>query len=363
MSISYKSAGVDIDAGNETVEKIKECVASTFTPAVLTGLGSFGSFYDLSSIMREYKEPVMVQSIDGVGTKIMITSMMNDYSTIGRDLLSACCNDIIVHGAKPVTFLDYIANDRLRPEVVTQMVEGMAAGCREASVSLVGGETAEMPGTYRKGEHDLVGIVTGFVERDKIINGTDVTAGDVIIGIPSSGLHTNGYSLARRVLFHHAGLSVHDTIPKEYGDTEDKTIGELLLIPHPNYAKAVFTLLDSEITVKSMAHITGGGLIENVPRTLPKELSAHIDPTAWKTPPLFSYIADLGEIPSIEMFHAFNMGIGYTIVVPKVETQKAMRIISSCFDRQALLLGTVEQGNGKTVITGITDAEKTGGAI
>jgi len=356
MSISYKAAGVDIDAGNLTVERIKESALSTFTPAVLTGLGSFGSFYDLSELLTGYTQPVMMQSIDGVGTKIMLAKMAGDYSTIGRDLLSACCNDIIVHGATPVTFLDYIANDRLEPEVVAQMVAGMAAGCREAGVSLVGGETAEMPGTYRDGEHDLVGIVTGFVEKDRIINGSDVIASDVIFGIPSSGLHTNGYSLARKVLFEHAGLSIDDSLPEVYGDRSGRTIGALLLEPHTNYAGAVRDLLASGLQVKSMSHITGGGLIENVPRTLPEHLSAVIDPESWDIPPIFSYIADLGEIPPLEMFHAFNMGIGYTIVVPQEQAQQARSVITSCFGQQAVRLGVIAPGDGRTVITGITGA-------
>ncbi len=354
MSISYKSAGVDIEAGNEVVERIKGSAASTFTPAVLTGLGSFGSFYDLKAIVNEYEHPVMVQSIDGVGTKIMVTSMTGDYSTIGRDLLSACCNDIIVHGATPVTFLDYIANDRLEPEVVAQMVQGMADGCLEAGVSLVGGETAEMPGTYREGEHDLVGIVTGFVEKDRIINGEEVTPGDVIFGIPSSGLHTNGYSLARKVLFDHAGLSVNDRIPSRFGDSGNRNIGEILLEPHTNYAAAVAQMLASELEVRSMSHITGGGLIENVPRTLPKELSAVIDPTSWTIPPIFSYMAELGNIPEVEMYHAFNMGIGYTIVVPPSQRQLAEKIILESFGVRPIALGTICRGDGNTVITGVT---------
>ena len=357
MSISYKSAGVDIEAGNETVEKIKESALSTFSPEVLTGLGSFGSFYDLKQIVNEYDHPVMVQSIDGVGTKIMVASMLDDYSTIGRDLLSACCNDIIVHGAKPVTFLDYIANDKLIPEVVAQMVRGMADGCIEAGVSLVGGETAEMPGTYREGEHDLVGIVTGFVEKDGIINGQDVVPGDLIFGIPSSGLHTNGYSLARKVLFDHAGLTVDDTIPASFGETGGKTIGQILLEPHTNYAAAVLRMLESGLTVKSMSHITGGGLIENVPRTLPKDVSAVIDPESWETPAIFAYMAELGGIPAVEMYHAFNMGIGYTIVVPAEEKDTAQQVISDSFGCEPVLLGTIERGDGKTVITGITGGE------
>lgn len=352
MSISYKSAGVDIDAGNQAVERIKKSAAETFTPAVLTGLGSFGSFFDLSGLLGDYREPVMVQSIDGVGTKIMIASMMHDFSGIGRDLLSACCNDIIVHGAKPFTFLDYIANDRLDVDVVAEMVASMAAGCLEAGVSLVGGETAEMPGTYRSGEHDLVGIVTGFVEKDAIINGSDASATDVMFGIPSSGLHTNGYSLARKVLFEHASLTVDDMIPEAFGGTGGKSLGELLLEPHTNYSRSVHQMLASDITVTSMSHITGGGLIENVPRTLPGHISAHIDTDSWETPALFRYIGELGEIPASEMHHAFNMGIGYTITVPADQAASAQQIISECFGTQAVQIGVLSEGDGKTVLEG-----------
>lgn len=348
MSIDYKESGVDIEAGNRAVELIRDQAASTFSPSVLSGLGSFGSFYDLSEIAGEYEHPIMVQSIDGVGTKIMIASMTGRYDSIGRDLLSACCNDIIVHGARPKTFLDYIANDRLNPQIVSEMVSGMAAGCREEGVSLVGGETAEMPGTYQSGEHDLVGIVTGFVEKDKIINGTDSAEGDILLGVSSSGLHTNGYSLARKVLFDHAGLSVDDVIPGHPG----RSIGEILLEPHINYTSAVHTLLDAGISVTSMAHITGGGLIENIPRTLPKGLSAQIEPGSWEIPPIFSYIARLGNIDQQEMYRAFNMGIGYTIAVPPDQAERALSLATKCFPCKVQVIGKLIKGERKTIIAG-----------
>lgn len=351
MSISYKDAGVDIEAGNQAVDRIKTSAASTFSTGVLSGLGSFGSFYDLKEVLETYDHPVMVQSIDGVGTKIMIAKMMNDFTHVGRDLVSACCNDIIVHGARPVTFLDYIANDRLDPLTVSEMVESMAAGCREAGVSLVGGETAEMPGTYREGEHDLAGIVTGFVERAGIINGQEVSDGDVIIGIPSSGLHTNGYSLARKVLFDHAKLDVADHLPKRYEQT--RSIGELLLEAHTNYTAAVHALLATDIEVRSMSHITGGGLIENVPRTLPEGMQAVIDTTSWKTPAIFEYIASLGDIAPIEQYHAFNMGIGYTIIVPETQGGQALRTIARIFDTDATIIGRIRSGKRSVELTGL----------
>jgi phosphoribosylformylglycinamidine cyclo-ligase len=350
MSIDYKSSGVDIQAGNAAVDLIKDHAASTFSDSVLTGLGSFGSFYDISEIAHAYRHPVMVQSIDGVGTKIMIASMTGDYSTIGRDLLSACCNDIIVHGAEPATFLDYIANDRLDPRVVAEMVAGMAAGCREQGVSLVGGETAEMPGTYRDGEHDLVGLVTGFVEKEKIINGSRAEEGDVLIGAASSGLHTNGYSLARKVLFDHAGLSVDDYV----SECPDRSIGEILLAPHINYTSAVHALLDSGLPVTSMAHITGGGLIENIPRTLPEGLSARIDGDSWEIPGIFNAISRLGSIDEKEMFHAFNMGIGYTVAVAKEHARKTLELMREFLDRDVQIIGSLIPGERKTIITGVT---------
>lgn len=350
MSIDYKSAGVDIEAGNLTVEKIKEAAASTFSPAVLTGLGSFGAFYDVKELLQTYEHPVMVQSIDGVGTKIIVAAMAGNYTTIGRDLLSACANDIVVHGAKPHTFLDYIANDTLDPDIVAEIVKGMAAGCREEGISLVGGETAEMPGTYLPGEHDLVGIVTGFVEKDRIINGDGVTPGDCILGAASSGLHTNGFSLARKVLFEAAGLSIQDLLPGT-----ETTVGDALLAPHVNYTKAVLTLLDAGIPVKSMAHITGGGLIENVPRVLPEGTAAWFDPTAWDIPPLFSIIAEAGDISPKEMFRAFNMGIGLTVVVPAEWKEKALAVMKQTFPVPVYEIGKILAGERRTVIAGVVE--------
>ena len=252
--IDYKSAGVNIDAGNEAVARIKDNVKSTFTENVLTELGSFGSLFDLKPILEEYENPVLVQSIDGVGTKTIIARMMGKYDTIGIDLLSACANDIIVMGARPLTFLDYIANDKLKPEIVEEIVSGMVKTCKETGVSLVGGETAEMPDTYLPGEHDLVGVITGVVEKDKIITGDTIQPGDVVLGLPSSGLHTNGYSLARKLFFDAGEFDVNDTIPEL-----EKTVGLTLLETHINYTNHVFSVLNQNINIKGVAHITGGG--------------------------------------------------------------------------------------------------------
>ena len=252
--LDYKSSGVDIDAGNQAGDRIKDSVKSTFTSNVLTGLGSFGSLYDLKPILDNYDNPVMVQSIDGVGTKTIIARKLGKFDTIGIDLLSAAANDILVIGARPLTFLDYIANDKLNPETIEEIVSGMVKACKSTSVSLVGGETAEMPDTYLPGEHDLVGIVTGVVEKEKIITGENIKPGEVLLGLPSNGLHTNGYSFAGKLFFEIGGYDVNDTIPEL-----EKSIGLTLLEPHTNYTNHVFAILDAGIDVKGIAHITGGG--------------------------------------------------------------------------------------------------------
>jgi len=308
--IDYKSAGVNIDAGNEAVNRIKDGVKSTFTSNVLTGIGSFGSLYDLKPILENYDNPVMVQSIDGVGTKTIIARKLGKFDTIGIDLLSAAANDILVMGARPLTFLDYIANDKLNPEIVEEIVSGMVKACKETNVSLVGGETAEMPDTYLPGEHDLVGIITGVVEKEKIITGKNIKPGDVLLGLPSSGLHTNGYSFARKLFFEIGGYDVNNTIPEL-----EKSIGLTLLEPHINYTNHVFATLDAGIDVKGIAHITGGGLIENIPRILPDGCGVEIKKDSWPNIPVFDVMQSIGDVDEDEMYRAFNMGIGMTFVV------------------------------------------------
>ena len=306
----YKSAGVNIDAGNETVNRIKDRVSSTFSSSVLTGIGSFSSLFDLKSIFQEYKNPVMVQSIDGVGTKTIIARKLNKFDTIGIDLLSAAANDILVMGAKPLTFLDYIANDKLNPDIVEEIISGMVKACRETNVSLVGGETAEMPDTYLPGEHDLVGVITGVVDKEKIITGEKIKPGDLIFGLPSNGLHTNGYSLARKIFFDIGGYDVLDKHPKL-----KKSIGLTLLEPHINYTNHVFSTLDAGINIKGIAHITGGGLIENIPRVLPPGCGAKIDKNSWPSLPVFQIMQSTGNVEEREMFRAFNMGIGMVFII------------------------------------------------
>ena len=309
-NIDYKSAGVDIDAGNEAVDRIKGGVKSTFTSNVLTGLGSFGSLYDLKPILEKYDHPVMVQSIDGVGTKTIIARKLGKFDTIGIDLLSAAANDILVMGARPLTFLDYIANDKLKPKIVEEIVSGMVKACKETGVSLVGGETAEMPDTYLPGEHDLVGIVTGVVEKEKIITGENIKPGDVVLGLPSNGLHTNGYSFARKLFFEIGGYDVNDTIPEL-----EKSIGLTLLEPHINYTNHVFATLDAGIDVKGIAHITGGGLVENIPRILPDGCGVEIQKGSWPNIPVFDVMQSIGNVNEDEMYRVFNMGIGMTFIV------------------------------------------------
>ncbi|MDP6726527.1 MAG: phosphoribosylformylglycinamidine cyclo-ligase [Candidatus Marinimicrobia bacterium] len=341
--IDYKSSGVDIDAGNEAVDLIKDGVKSTFTSNVLTGLGSFGSLYDLKSILENYENPVMVQSIDGVGTKTIIARKMGKFDTIGIDLLSAAVNDILVMGARPLTFLDYIANDKLNPETIEEIVSGTVKACRETGVSLVGGETAEMPDTYLPGEHDLVGVITGVVEKDMIITGETIRAGDVVLGLPSNGLHTNGYSFARKLFFEIGGYDVNDTIPKL-----EKSVGLTLLEPHINYTNHVFTALDSGIDVKGIAHITGGGLVENIPRILPDGCGVDIKKGSWPILPVFDVMQSLGDVEEDEMYRAFNMGIGMVFIVGPNNVNSAKNVLKDL--TEIYEIGSVLNGENKVVL-------------
>ena len=336
--IDYKSSGVDIDAGNEAVNRIKDGLKSTFTSNVLTGIGSFGSLYDLKPILENYHHPVMVQSIDGVGTKIIIARKLGKYDTIGIDLLSAAANDILVMGARPITFLDYIANDKLKPQIVEEIVSGMVKACKETGVSLVGGETAEMPDTYLPGEHDLVGIITGVVEKDKIITGESIKPGDAVLGLPSNGLHTNGYSFARKLFFDVGGYSVNDTIPKL-----EKSVGLTLLKPHINYTNHVFAVLNAGIEVKGIAHITGGGLIENIPRILPDGCGVEIQKESWPALPVFGVMQSIGDVDEDEMYRTFNMGIGMVFIVNPADMSTTKNLM------ETYKIGTVISGKGVNI--------------
>ena len=341
--IDYKSSGVDIDAGNEAVNRIKDGLKSTFTSNVLTGIGSFGSLYDLKPILEKYDNPVMVQSMDGVGTKTIIARKLGKFDTIGIDLLSAATNDILVMGARPLTFLDYISNDKLIPETIEEIVSGMVKACKDSGVSLVGGETAEMPDTYLPGEYDLVGIITGIVEKDKIITGENIIPGDVVLGIPSNGLHTNGYSFARKLFFEIGGYDVNDTIPEL-----EKSIGLTLLEPHINYTNHVFAALDAGIDVKGIAHITGGGLLENVPRILPDNISVEIKRGAWPSFPVFYVMQSIGDVGEDEMFRTFNMGVGIVFVVSSSDVNSVKDTLKDLTDIYEI--GDAVNGKNKVIL-------------
>ncbi|NQT26336.1 phosphoribosylformylglycinamidine cyclo-ligase [candidate division KSB1 bacterium] len=307
--IGYKDAGVDIKAGEEAVQRIKSHVRSTFTPQVLTDIGKFGGFYQLD--LSKYTQPVLVSSVDGVGTKLKVAFMMEKHDTIGEDLVNHCINDILVGGARPLFFLDYIGTGVLQPAVVEQIIQGMVRGCKQAGCALVGGEMAEMPGFYQAGEYDVAGSIVGMVEKSKVIQGNAIQLGDVLIGLPSTGLHTNGYSLARKVLFEVAGLSVHDQ-----PDELDQSVGEALLQVHRCYLPVVDPLLDT-FPIKGMSHVTGGGIVGNTSRILPNGRSLQINWNAWEIPPIFRLIQKLGQVSDEEMRKSFNLGIGYIFIVHK----------------------------------------------
>ena len=327
--MEYKSAGVDIDAGNETVRRITSIARATFTPGVLSEIGSFGGLFQLDR--ERYREPVLVSSADGVGTKLKIAFMTGRHDTIGADLVNHCVNDILVQGAEPLFFLDYLATGRLSPSVAEQIVIGVALGCRENGCALIGGETAEMPGFYADGEYDIAGFIVGAVEKSSVIDGKTIAPGDALIGLSSSGLHTNGYSLARRVLFGSAGLSADS-----YVDELGATIGDALLAPHRSYLSAVRPLLQQRV-VKGLAHITGGGLTENVPRVLPSDCVAEIRRRAWTVPPVFRLLQERGDIGDDEMFRVFNMGIGLVIVCGASDADTVVAALERAGERPARL--------------------------
>ena len=305
-SATYASAGVDIDAANRATEKIKELARATFNARTLSEIGSFGGMFD--GAFPEMQQPVLVASADGVGTKLKIAFATGIHNTIGRDLVNHCVNDILVQGARPLFFLDYIATGKLAPETITSIVEGIANGCRENGCALLGGETAEMPGFYAAGEYDVAGFIVGVVDREKIIDGHTIAPGDVVLGLPSVGLHTNGYSLARKLFFEVAGSKAETHL-----DELDETIGAALLKPHVSYLRALEGLLDTRM-IKGLAHITGGGLLENIPRILPAGTSVEIKRGSWPVLPIFESMRRIGNIEEGEMFRTFNMGIGMVII-------------------------------------------------
>jgi phosphoribosylformylglycinamidine cyclo-ligase len=334
--MEYKAAGVDIDAGNETVRRIRALARGTFTPGVLSEIGSFGGLFRLDR--ARYQSPVLVSSADGVGTKLKVAFMMGKHDTVGADLVNHCVNDILVQGAEPLFFLDYLATGRLSPAVAEQVVTGVARACRENGCALIGGETAEMPGFYADGEYDIAGFIVGAVDEAKVVDGHAVVPGDVLVAVPSAGLHTNGYSLARRVFFEMAGWKA-ETFVHELGTT----IGDALLAPHRSYLGLVRPLIERE-WVKGLAHITGGGLTENLPRTLPEGCAAEIDLQAWSIPPIFQLLQQRGAIAREEMFRAFNMGVGLVIVCSSRDVAPVIDMLMQGGEPNAFKLGVVVAG-------------------
>jgi phosphoribosylformylglycinamidine cyclo-ligase len=329
--VDYRQSGVDIDAGNEVVRRIKQMARATYTPGVLSGVGSFGGLFALDGSIRD---PVLVASADGVGTKLKLAFMTGVHHTIGQDLVNHCVNDILVQGARPLFFLDYLATGRLSPDVAEQIVKGVAQACLANGCALLGGETAEMPGFYADGEYDVAGFIVGVVSRSKVIDGREIRAGDVLIALPSSGLHTNGYSLARRIVFDELRLTADDSVA-ELGTT----VGHALLAPHRSYLQTVSPLL-GEGWIKGMAHITGGGLTENVPRMMPEGRSPRIDRRTWTVPPLFTWLQRGGGVTDDEMFRAFNMGVGL-VMAAAPEHESSMLSMLAASGETAWRLGEV----------------------
>ncbi len=330
MAITYKDAGVDISAGEEVVYRIKKTVRSTFTKNVLSDIGLFGAFFDAR--FPSYKHPVLVSSVDGVGTKLKIASLVNKHDTIGQDLVNHCVNDILVCGAKPLYFLDYLATGKLDPAIVEQVIKGFSIACRENDCSIIGGETAEMPGFYTDSEYDIAGTIVGVVEKKKIIKGDKVKSGDLLIGLPSTGLHTNGYSLARKVLL--------DTYRVDsYIEELKMTIGEALLAVHRSYLHTIQVIL-KKYPVRGMSHITGGGIIGNTKRIIPKGLGLSIDWASWQRPHLFSFIQSVGQIPEEDMRRTFNLGIGLIIVASRDNADGIIRLLKRQ-NEQPVMIGEV----------------------
>ncbi len=342
--LSYRDAGVDIDAGNKFVEKIKSSVASTHRPGVMGSLGGFGGLFELP---ENYQQPVLVSGTDGVGTKLKLAIDLNKHNTIGIDLVAMCVNDILVLGAEPLYFLDYYATGELNAEIATNVVEGIAEGCRQSNAALIGGETAEMPGMYNKGDYDLAGFCVGVVEKQKIIDGSKVKAGDAMIAIASSGPHANGYSLVRKII-DVSGADITAPFGKDEKNQTNQTLGDALLAPTNIYVKAIHQLLEI-FDIHAMAHITGGGLLENIPRVLPDHVQAIIDTNSWQLPEIFQWLQDNGNVEINEMYRTFNCGVGMVLMV---DTGDAAAIISMLNQKGniAWQLGSIEPGKKDQVI-------------
>ncbi len=335
--MDYKSSGVDIDAGHETVRRIKKLAQSTFTSGVLSDIGSFGGLFKLDT--TAWKEPVLVSSADGVGTKLKVAFMANQHTTIGADLVNHCVNDILVQGALPLFFLDYLATGKLSPDVAEQIVQGLARACKDNGCALLGGETAEMPGFYNDGEYDVAGFIVGAVDRARLIDGKTIAAGDVLLGLPSSGLHTNGYSLARKIAFEELKLEVDTHVP-DLGET----VGQALLRPHRSYLPVIKPLLGKG-AIKGMAHITGGGITDNLPRVLPAGTAARVNRTSWRVPAIFRWLGESGRVPEYDLRRALNMGIGMILVVGKNDLDNVRKDLLNAGEANSMVIGDIVPGD------------------
>ncbi|AEM78128.1 phosphoribosylformylglycinamidine cyclo-ligase [Thermoanaerobacter wiegelii] len=336
--MNYKDAGVNIDEGNKLVEMIKPIAKQTLNEYVLEGIGGFAGLVEI----KNYKNPVLVSSTDGVGTKLKIAFMMGKHDTIGIDLVAMCVNDIIVTGAKPLFFLDYFATGKLKSEVAVEVIKGIAEGCKIAGCALIGGETAELPGFYKEGEYDLAGFCVGVAEKEELIDTKLIKEGDAIIGLASSGIHSNGYSLVRKVFFEKNNFSVKDFIPELGMD-----LGDILLTPTKIYVKSIEAL--KGLKIKGMAHITGGGFIDNIPRILRKSIDAKINKGSWEIPAIFELIQRLGDIEEREMYRTFNMGIGMVVIVDPSDVDKALEKLNGMGEK-AYVIGEIVEGEGGVIL-------------
>ncbi|VBB05842.1 phosphoribosylformylglycinamidine cyclo-ligase [Lucifera butyrica] len=343
QGVTYRDAGVDIDAGNRAVDLMKQHVRATYRQEVLGDIGGFGGLFALNQ--HKYKQPVLVSGTDGVGTKLRIALMMDRHDTIGQDAVAMCVNDILVQGAEPLFFLDYLAVGKLEPVKVASIVGGVARACRESGCALIGGETAEMAGFYADGEYDIAGFAVGVVDKERIITGAAICPGDVILGLPSSGLHSNGYSLVRKICFDVMGFAVNTYIEKL-----GKTLGEELLTPTRLYPKVCLPLLP-EFTIKGMVHITGGGFYDNIPRILPDDCSVEIDTALWPQPPIFAMLQQWGSVAWPEMYRTFNMGIGMMLIVTAGQEDLILRYLKSRGEA-AYKIGRVVSGTREVVLKG-----------
>jgi phosphoribosylformylglycinamidine cyclo-ligase len=339
-SITYADSGVDIDRADRAKQRIKYLAHRTFTPGVVSEIGGFGGMFAIER--KRFRQPVLVSSVDGVGTKLKVAFMMNLHHTVGGDLVNHCVNDIAVQGAAPLFFMDYLATGTLDPDVAEKVVEGIAEACRHNGCALIGGETAEMPGFYPKGEYDLAGFIVGIVEKSRIITGEKVQPGDLLLGLPSNGLHTNGYSLARKLFFEVA----HYT-PETYVNDLKGKAGEELMKSHKSYWPVLHKLIDAEL-VHAMAHITGGGITDNLPRVLPKGAAAIVEPGTWPILPVFTHLQKLGNVPQDEMLRTFNMGIGMVVVIPAKKFKRVQSMVEKLGEK-AYLIGRIVKGDRKVL--------------